>query len=61
MCLRANAPAVLMRLRYAHLDEQVAKYGGTMHELPGVRSFYPFFFSPEDERGITARLMHGEE
>jgi len=60
MCLRANAPAVLMRLRYSHLDEQVAKYGGAMREVPGVRSFYPFFFSPEDERGITARLMHGE-
>lgn len=60
MCERANAPAVLMRLRYSYLDEQVAKYGGTMHEVPGVRSFYPFFFGPSDEQGITARLMRGE-
>lgn len=60
MCERANAPAVLMRLRYAYLDEQVAKYGGTMHEVPGVRSFYPFFFGPADEQGITARLLRGE-
>lgn len=60
MCERANAPAVLMRLRYSHLDEQVAKYGGTMREVPGVRSFYPFFFKPDDEMGITLRLMRGE-
>lgn len=60
MCHRANAPAVLLRLRYAHLDEQVAKHGGAMREIPGVRSFYPFFFSPEDERGITMRLIRGE-
>lgn len=60
MCVRANAPAVLMRLRYTYLDQQVAQYGGTMREVPGVRSFYPFFFGPEDEQGITARLMRGE-
>lgn len=60
MCHRANAPALLLRLRYSHLDEQVAKYGGAMREIPGVRTFYPFFFSPEDEQGITTRLMRGE-
>ena len=60
MCPRVNAPAVLMRLKFDYLDSQVEKYGGTMHELPGVRSFYPFFFSPADEQGITTRLMREE-
>ena len=60
MCPRVNAPAILLRLRYDYLDTQVAQYGGAMRELPGVRSFYPFFFGPADEQGITARLMRGE-
>ncbi|MEK6662409.1 MAG: long-chain N-acyl amino acid synthase [Pseudomonadota bacterium] len=60
MCPRANAPAILLHLRYDYLDEQVAKYGGAMRDLPGVRSFYPFFFSKRDEDGITQRLLQDD-
>jgi len=28
--------------------------------VPGVKSIYPYFFSREDELGITQRLLRGE-
>ena len=60
MCPRVNAPAVLLRLTCEYATENTKKYGGTMHELPDVRSLYPFAFSPADEVGITQRLIRGE-
>ena len=60
MCPRVNAPAVLLRLPFDHAKREIAKYGGTMHELPGLRALYPFFFGAGDERGITSRLLRGE-
>lgn len=60
ICPRVNAPAVLLRLDLAHADEQIVHYGGTGAAVPGVKSIYPYFFSREDELGITQRLLKGD-
>lgn len=59
--LRVNAPAYLMRIRLSYATEQIQKYGGTFNENKGIRSFYPFFFSPREESGIIARLLRMEK
>ncbi|MTW04226.1 long-chain N-acyl amino acid synthase [Duganella ginsengisoli] len=58
-CSRVGAPAVLLRLDLQYMKEQIQRYGGLMEKHPNVRSFYPFFFPPDDEAGITGRLMRG--
>jgi len=60
LCPRVNAPAVLLKLDLAYADEQVKKYGGLGAEAHGVKSIYPYWFSKEDELGITQRLLKGE-
>jgi hypothetical protein len=57
MCPRVNAPAVLLHLPFEIATREIASYGGTFAEIPGVKSIYPFFFSPQDESGMVARLM----
>lgn len=59
-CPRVNAPAVLLRLDLAYADEQIVKYGGMGADVRGIKSIYPYFFSREDESGITQRLLKGE-
>ena len=58
-CSRVDAPAVLLRLDLAHMQEQIRLHGGRMEADPGERSFYPYFFSAQDEAGITLRLREG--
>ena len=60
ICPRVNAPAVLLRLDLAYADEQIVHYGGQGSAVVGVKSIYPYFFSREDELGITQRLLKGE-
>ena len=60
LCPRVNAPAVLLKLDMAYVDEQVKKYGGLGAEAQGVKNIYPYWFSKEDELGITQRLLRGE-
>lgn len=60
MCPRVNAPAVLLKLDLEYADEQVRLYGGLGAEAHGVKSIYPYWFSKEDELGITERLLKGE-
>jgi len=60
VCPRVNAPAVLLRLDLAHADEQIVRYGGMGAAATGVKSIYPYFFSRDDELGITQRLLRGE-
>lgn len=60
ICPRVNAPAVLLRLDLTYANEQIKRYGGTGAAVPGVKSIYPYFFSREDELGITQRLLRGE-
>lgn len=60
LCARVNAPAVLLRLELEYVDQQIESLGGKADTVTGVRSLYPFFFTKQDEVGITQRLMHGE-
>ena len=60
LCPRVNAPAVLLKLDLAYVDEQIKKYGGLGAEAHGVKNMYPYWFSKEDELGITQRLLKGE-
>lgn len=59
MCPRANAPAVLLRLKADFIIRQIQKFGGLGDKARGERSLYPYFFSPDEEAGITHRLMFG--
>jgi hypothetical protein len=59
MCPRANAPAVLLQLGHEYLTEQIRRFGGKGAKAAGERSLYPYFFSPEEEAGITQRLIRG--
>lgn len=40
-CPRVNAPAVLLHLDFAYMDEQVARHAGS--QCTGERSLYPYF------------------
>ena len=52
---RVDAPAVLMRLDFAHARLQIERFAGKP-ELGSERSLYPHFFSAKEEAGIVARL-----
>jgi len=63
---RVDAPAYLLRVNLEFVTEQIQKYGGTFSassvETPeSKRSFYPYFFSPREERGIINRLLRMDE
>jgi len=60
---RVTAPAYLLRVNLEFVTEQIHKYGGT-HDADSMvheRSFYPYFFSPREERGIINRLLRMED
>jgi hypothetical protein len=59
-CPRVNAPAVLMRLELDYAERKIIKFGGQMEHAIGEKSLYPYFFSKEDELGITSRLLRKE-
>ncbi len=59
MCPRAQAPAVLLSLSADYVAEKVRQFGGLREKAKGEHSLYPWFFSPEEEEGITRRLMQG--
>ena len=54
LCERVDAPAVLLHLEVAYVAEQIARYGG--HRGRGKRSLYPYFFSKQEEEGLTQRI-----
>jgi hypothetical protein len=58
-CSRVGAPAVLLRLPLEQMGAQIHAWGGRMEQHGDERSFYPYFFPPSDEPGITARLIAG--
>lgn len=58
-CTRVGAPAVLLRLPLEEMGAQILRWGGSMEQHGDERSFYPYFFPPCDEQGITARLVAG--
>lgn len=63
-CSRVGAPAVLLRLPLDVMGARIREWGGRFEEPGNERSFYPHFFAPGDEAGISARLAalcDGEE
>ncbi|MGZ5202234.1 MAG: N-acyl amino acid synthase FeeM domain-containing protein [Telluria sp.] len=60
---RVDAPAYLLRVNLGFVTEQIRKYGGTFSTDGSTteRSFYPYFFSPREERGIINRLLRMDE
>lgn len=57
---RVNTVGVLLRLEIEYVDHQIERWGGKAEQAKGERSLYPYFFSKEDEEGITQRLLYGE-
>jgi hypothetical protein len=60
---RVDAPAYLLRVNLQFVTEQIALFGGTWAAEGETeeRSFYPYFFSPREERGIINRLLRMDE
>jgi hypothetical protein len=58
---RVNAPAYLLRVNLDYVSEQIAQHGGTVGSATTERSFYPYFFSPREEKGIISRLLAVDE
>jgi hypothetical protein len=58
MCPRVQAPAVLLHLEVAYVTRQIERYGG--HREESKRSLYPYFFSKQEEEGLSRRIL-GEE
>ncbi|MDA8383397.1 MAG: long-chain N-acyl amino acid synthase [Betaproteobacteria bacterium] len=56
LCPRVNAPALLLRVDLQWGQAQISQFGGLMEKATGTRSLYPYFFSAQDEVGITQRL-----
>jgi hypothetical protein len=56
MCPRVNAPAVLLRLNFDYIAQQINRLGG-LRDNTKDRSLYPYGFSKEDELGIAKRLQ----
>jgi hypothetical protein len=54
-CERVSAIAVLLHLEAAYVREQIARCGGQVNN--GHGSLYPYFFSPEEDRGLAARVL----
>lgn len=53
---RVNAVAVLMRIDFSYIHEQIAMYGGRPELALQARSLYPFVFSVAEEASIVGRL-----
>lgn len=57
---RVSAPALLLRLKLAFAEEQIALWGGHRELAGDTRLLYPLFFSPGEEKGIEGRLRSME-
>ena len=60
---RVDAPAYLLRVNLEYVTRQISIFGGTFASdgETDERSFYPYFFSPREERGIINRLLRMDE
>ncbi|MBI3100942.1 MAG: long-chain N-acyl amino acid synthase [Burkholderiales bacterium] len=56
MCARVLAPAVLLHIDAETLRNQIDRFGGRPEWSAAERSFYPYFFHPDDEAGLLQRL-----
>jgi hypothetical protein len=57
---KVNAPAVLLGISFAHIREQIARFGGHPEAAGEERSLYPYAFSAREEEGILARMMQAQ-
>lgn len=57
---RVNTMGVLLWLDIDYVDRQIQLWGGETERAKGERSLYPYFFSKQDELGITQRLLQCE-
>lgn len=53
---RVNAPAVLMSLDFAHVQQQIQLLGGRPALGALARSLYPYAYSPKEEAALLAGL-----
>lgn len=56
---RVNTMGVLLRLEIEYVDRQIERWGGKADQAQGERSLFPYFFSKDDEIGISRRLLQG--
>jgi hypothetical protein len=54
VCLRVNAPAVLLKLSLAYAERQIETKGGLMEK--GDKTIYPYCFSKQEELRVCKRL-----
>jgi hypothetical protein len=60
ICQRVNAPAILLAVDWAYMAAQISHFGGKKHDATAGRSLYRYFFSADDEPGLTKRLTGGD-
>lgn len=53
---RVNKSVVLLHLPMAEMQQKITTFGGQGAASP-ERSLYPFFFSPDEQKGILERLL----
>lgn len=56
-----QAPSVLLGIDLNYLDTLVKQFGGKPELADKERSFYPYFFSPEEEFSLAGRLRSMSE
>jgi hypothetical protein len=54
----SNTNVVLMHIKLSHIGERIEAVGGKGLDAAD-RSIYPYFFPPNDQRGIMERLRNG--
>ena len=54
-CQRVNAPAVLLHLAISHMDDHIARFGGTSPKH--TRTLYPYFFSLAEQAALLAQMQ----
>ena len=59
MCERVGAPAVLLHIGADKGRRLIDQFGGQPKLASVERSFYPYFFHPDDEEGLLRRLSVG--
>jgi len=59
LCQRVGAPAVLLHMDGTKGRRLIDQFGGRPGLSAQERSFYPYFFHPDDEEGLLRRLSAG--
>ena len=54
----SSTNVVLMHIKLSHIGERIEAVGGK-GTIADDRSIYPYFFHPNDQRGVMDRLKNG--